>query len=71
MIDKNNRTEPRYANGIDYIYEFLPDGWIAIYEYRDGLPLRPLIQACDVNKADDYIYLREPAPAGLRRLISE
>ena len=55
MIDKNNRTESRRANGIDYIYEFLSDGWVAIYEYRDGLPLKPIIQACCADKADEYI----------------
>lgn len=68
MIDEKNRTETRKANGIDYIYEFLQDGWIAIYEYRDGLPLLPLIQACNVEKADTYIALREPVPAGVQRL---
>ena len=69
MIDKNNRTESRRANGIDYLYEFLSDGWVAIYEYRDGLPLKPIIQACDTSKADDYIIMREPVPAGTQQLI--
>lgn len=68
MIDKRNRTEARNANGIDYIYEYLQDGWIAIYEYRDGLPPLPVIQACNVIKADEYIALREPIPAGVKRL---
>ena len=69
MIDKNNRTESRRANSIDYIYEFLSDGWIAIYEYRDGLPPKPIIQACSTDKADEYIAMHEPVPAGVGRLV--
>ena len=68
MIDKNNTTESRYANGISYVYEFLADGWIAIYEFIDGLPLKPIIQACNSEKADDYIAMREPIPAGVQKL---
>lgn len=69
MVDVNNRTENHSANGIDYVYEFSGDGWIGIYEYRDGLPLRPIIQACNVVKANEYITMREPVPAGTRQLV--
>ena len=58
MMDKNNRTESHSSNGISYVYEFLADGWIAIYEFRDGLPLKPIIQACNPEKADEYITMR-------------
>ena len=68
MINPNNRTEPRRSNGIDYVFEFLEDGWIAIYEYVDGLPLKPIIQACNIAKAEEYIFLRERLPAGVRRI---
>jgi len=70
MVDENNRTENHRANGIDYVYEFLADGWIGIYEYRDGLPLRPIIQACNTDKANEYITMREPVSAGVQQLIS-
>jgi hypothetical protein len=69
MIDENNRIEHRRENGINYVYEFLADDWIAIYENIDGLPLRPIIQACNVANADEYIYMREPVPAGTQLLI--
>lgn len=60
MVDVNNRTENHSANGIDYVYEFSGDGWIGIYEYRDRLPLRPIIQACNVEKANEYIFMWAP-----------
>ena len=69
MVDVNNRTESHSANGIDYIFEFMSDGWIGIYEFRDGLPWRPLIQACNPAKALEYITLREPVPAGVMPLV--
>jgi hypothetical protein len=70
MVDQANHTESHSANGLDYLYEFLADGWVAVYEYRNGLPLRPLIQACSREKADEYICLREPVPVGTKRLVS-
>ena len=69
MVDKNNRTETRYANGIDYIYEFLSDGWIAIWKFIDGLPWIPVIQAMNVEKADAYIHLTESVNFPLKRLV--
>lgn len=68
MINPKNHTESRRANGIDYIFEHLKDGWIAIYEYEDGLPPKPIIQACDIKKADEYICLREPVPSFLWKI---
>lgn len=67
-IDANNRTESRRSNGIDYIYEFLEDGWIAIYKNIYGR-LSPVIQAKTIEKADEYIHFIEPAPIGMARLV--
>ena len=69
MVDKNNRIESHSANGIDYKFEFMSDGWIGIYEYRDGLPWKPIIQACNLDKALEYITFREPVPAGVMPLV--
>lgn len=71
MINPKNRTETRRANNIDYIYEFLEDGWIAIYKFIDGLPWIPLIQAKTIDKADDYIALREEINVQINKIVSE
>ena len=68
MIDKNNRKEIRCSNGIDYVYEFLSDGWISIWEFIDGLPLIPVIQAKTIEKADEYICMREKVSFTMVRL---
>ena len=69
MIDENNRTESRRSNGADYIYEFLADGWIAIWQYIDGLPWIPVIQAKTVEKADAYILFTEHVNFPLNKLV--
>jgi len=50
MVNNDNRTEQRHSNGIDYIYEWLSDGWIAIYKLLNSGTLRPLIQALTEDK---------------------
>jgi len=67
-LNEKNRIEPAYANGINYTYEYLPDGWIAIWERAYGA-YKPIIQACNKLKADEFICLREPAPVGLAKLV--
>lgn len=69
MVNPKNRTESRYANGVDYIYEFLEDGWIAVYKFVGGLPWIPLIQAKTVDKADTYIAFREELSIPINKLI--
>jgi len=66
-LNAKNRTEAAYANSIDYTYEYLPDGWIAIWERMNGT-CKPIIQACSKSKADEYINLREPVPFGVLKL---
>jgi len=58
-----------YANGIDYVFDTEADGWISIYEFRDGLPLRPLIQAKDIEHAESYCIMRECPNVILSRLV--
>ena len=67
-LDARNCTETAYANGIDYTYEFLPDGWIAIWERSNGV-YRPIIQACNQDKADELISFREPVPCNVQKLV--
>jgi len=66
--DASRRQETKFANGITYVFEYLEDGWIAISEYNDGLPLKPLIQACNDDKAMEYITMREKLSFPIQRL---
>jgi len=50
--------ESYHANGIDYVFYTLPDGWIAIFEYDDGEYL-PRIQAADLRHAKSWCAMRE------------
>lgn len=64
-----NRHTNRYANGINYRFEFEPDGWVSIYEQNaGGLPI-PVIQACSLEKAEEYIYFRERPNVPIVRLF--
>lgn len=62
-------TERKYANGISYVFETMDDGWIGIYQVQEDLSLRPLIQACDEEKAMDWIVMREPVPCAVQQLV--
>ena len=53
------RAEHKNANTLNYIFITEPDGWISIIEYIDGRYIAKL-QACDQQKAYEYITLREP-----------
>jgi hypothetical protein len=55
------------VNTIDYIFAAMKDGWLAIFENRNGAYI-PKIQAKTESKALDYCVLREPAPIGLNHL---
>lgn len=68
MINPKHYVQSRRANGINYIFEYLEDGWIAIYEYEDGVPPKPIIQACNIKKAEEYVCLREPVPYFVRKI---
>lgn len=72
-VDKLESAKKRHlnrnANGINYRFEFEPDGWVSIYELNDsGLPI-PVIQACNLEKAEEYIYFRERPNVPIVRLF--
>ena len=50
-----------YVNGIDYTLITEPDGWVTIIE-RNHSGYTALLQACNRQKAIDYIVMREPLP---------
>ena len=61
-----SRTEGKvitneYVNGIDYTLITEPDGWVTIIE-RNISGYHILLQACNRQKAIDYIVTREPIP---------
>jgi len=47
------------SNGIDYIFNIMNDGWVAISEIVEGTKV-PVIQAFDISHAESYISLIEP-----------
>ena len=50
-----------YVNGIDYTLITEPDGWVTIIE-RNLSGYAVLLQACNRQKAIEYIVRREPLP---------
>lgn len=61
-----SRTEGKpisneYVNGVDYKLITEPDGWITIIE-RNLSGYAVLLQACNRQKAIEYIVRREPLP---------
>jgi hypothetical protein len=68
-LDKNNRTEHRKCNGINYLFEFMQDGWIAIWKNIENLQFVPMIQAKTVEKAEDWIYMRASTDMPLGKLV--
>ena len=61
-----SRTEGKvvtneYANGVDYTLITEHDGWVTIIE-RNISGYSILLQACNYQKAIDYIVMREPLP---------
>ena len=48
-----------YVNGVDYTLITEPDGWVTIIERNIG-GYSVLLQACNRQKAIDYIVMREP-----------
>ena len=56
-----------FANGIDYLFIVEPDNWVSIVERnRSGYSL--IIQACNREKALEYIYMREPINVPVRKI---
>ena len=51
----------KYSNGLDYLFIKENDGWYSIFDVTGGI-YRPLIQAKDLEHAEEYIFMREPAP---------
>ena len=56
-----------YINGIDYTLITEPDGWVTIIE-RNISGYSVLLQACNRQKAIDYIVRREPLPVAVNIL---
>ena len=61
-----SRTEGKlinneYVNGVDYTLITETDGWVTIIE-RNITGYSILLQACNRQKAIDYIVMREPLP---------
>ena len=64
-----SRTEGKvvtneYANGVDYTLITEPDEWVTIIE-RNISGYSVLLQACNRQKAIDYIVMREPLPVAV------
>lgn len=57
----------RHANGYDYMFIKEPDGWYSIFNVTGGIHL-PEIQARDIQSAENYIYMIEPAPVWLNEI---
>ena len=53
-----------YANGIDYTLITELDGWVTIIE-RNISGYAVLLQACNRQKAIEYIVRREPLPVAV------
>ena len=53
-----------YVNGVDYTLITEPDGWVTIIE-RNISGYSVLFQACNRQKAIDYIIMREPLPVAV------
>lgn len=53
------RAKIYHSNNIDYWFITETDGWISIIETNSDAGYLPLIQACNIDKALDYITLRE------------
>ena len=56
-----------YVNGVDYTLITEPDGWITIIE-RNLSGYAVLLQACNRQKAVEYIVRREPIPVAVNIL---
>ncbi len=65
---ENGTSRERYhANGIDYLFIGLSDGWTAIFEICRG-DYTPIIQAATLDKAKSYCNLREPVTVPLTEI---
>ena len=61
-------SEQRYYNKIDYVFVYLRDGWIAIFERTQSGHYIPLIQARDLIHAEMFCDRREPITVPLQQL---
>ncbi len=67
-MDSKKPTKHYRANGINYIFEEEVDGWISIYKYEDGIGRIPIIQACNMQKAEEFAIFREELSVPTQRL---
>ena len=56
-----------YVNGVDYTLITEPDGWVTIIE-RNLSGYAVLLQACNRQKAIEYMVRREPLPVSVNIL---
>jgi len=61
------RAEKINRNKIDWILITEPDGWMSIIQSSDNRYI-PKLQACNRDKALDYIEMVEPMPYPIERL---
>lgn len=62
------RAKIHHSNNIDYWFITEADGWISIIEINPDADYIPLIQACNIEKAEDYIAFREKVNRLLTRI---
>ena len=62
------RAKIHHSNNIDYWFITEMDGWISIIEVNPDAGYIPLIQACNIDKAEDYIALREKVNRPLTKI---
>jgi len=65
---KEGRARIYHSNNIDYWFITETDGWISIIEISSDAGYIPVIQACNIDKAMDYIVLRERINVPLTRI---
>ena len=66
-IDNETRDNLQSKQRIDYTLITEPDGWVTIIE-RNISGYSVLLQACNRQKAIDYIVMREPLPIAVNIL---
>lgn len=62
-------NENHSCNGLDWKLVEMPDNWIAIWQYNPySGQYSPAVQARDIDKALDYIVLKERVDVPLERI---
>ena len=65
--ESGKKITNEHANGIDYLFIVEPDNWVSIVE-RNKYGYRLIIQACNREKALEYIVMREPITVPINRI---